>query len=773
MKFRTLLSLFLVSLLCLASFVAAEGESDAAAPADASQGAYDGFSSEEAAQLREKAESFHFQAETSRLMNLIINSLYKNKEIFLRELISNGSDALDKIRFLALTGGRSVDSLGPLEVKVQADKDANLLIITDTGVGMTRQDMQNNLGTIAKSGTAEFLGKMEAGEGDMGLIGQFGVGFYSAFLVADTVTVVSKHDDDEQHIWESTSDGVFTIVKDPRGNTLGRGTRIILHLKEEAKEYTQDDTLKNLIKKYSEFINFPISLWTTKTETVEVPDDSPVEKEETEAAEGEEEVEDGEEEEEEEGPRMKKVQQTTSDFEQVNTNKPIWTRPIEEVTAEEYVSFYKSFSKETQDPLGHIHFKAEGEVEFRSILYIPGTAPGNLFSSAEMTMDNIKLYVRRVFITDMDVEGLLPKYLKFIKGIVDSDDLPLNISRETLQQHKMLKVIKKKLTRKALDMIKKIADDSEEKYEKFLDEYATSLKLGIMEDASNRKRLSKLLRFKSSVSEANEESKRGISLDSYVERMKKNQESIFFLAGASLEEIKSSPFLERLQARGYEVLFMHEPIDEYCLQSMTDYEGHKFQNVAKEGLKFGDEDEDDKEAAKALEETFKPLGDYLKGILSKTVEKVVVSNRLTTSPVALVASQYGWSGNMERIMRAQAYAQSNDPMAQYHATQKKVLEINPKHPIIKALLARVEAESTDDETALQVRVLVDTAILRSGFIMTDHAEFAERIDRILRSSLGLDRNEKIEVNEKPAPEAEAEEEAEEAEEVVGDERDEL
>ena len=416
----------------------------------------DGLSTAEYKTLREAGEKHQFQAEVDRMMKLIINSLYTNKEIFLRELISNASDALDKIRFMSLKDKTILGESTDLTIKIHADKENKVLHITDTGIGMTKNDLVRNLGTIAKSGTAEFLTAVQAGSQDTSsLIGQFGVGFYSAFLVADTVIVTTKHNDDKQYIWESNA-AEFTIIEDTReGEQMERGTRVSLYLKEEAQDFLEQETIRNLVTKYSEFIQFDIYLYTSKTIEEEVEEDKKEEeevvveegetKEEDDAEEAEEEEAKVEEEEDEsakakpaEGEKAKK-ERTVWDWEVINANKPIWTRASKDVQDDEYAKFYKSFSKETKDPLAHMHFTAEGEVTFRSILFVPGEAPTNMYSDYGQKKQSIKMYVRRVFITD-SFDDLLPKYLSFVKGVVDSDDLPLNISRETLQQHKLLKV---------------------------------------------------------------------------------------------------------------------------------------------------------------------------------------------------------------------------------------------------------------------------------------------------------------------------------------------
>ncbi|XP_027006967.1 endoplasmin isoform X2 [Tachysurus fulvidraco] len=722
----------------------------------------DGLNAAQIKEIREKSEKFAFQAEVNRMMKLIINSLYKNKEIFLRELISNASDALDKIRLLSLTNEDALAANEELTVKIKSDKEKNMLHITDTGIGMTKEELIKNLGTIAKSGTSEFLNKMTEmqteGQTTSDLIGQFGVGFYSAFLVADKVIVTSKHNNGTQHIWESDSNE-FSIIEDPRGDTLGRGTTITLVLKEEASDYLELETIKNLVRKYSQFINFPIYVWSSKTETVEEPiEEEEAEKEaEKEPAEDEAEVE--EEEEDKDKPKTKKVEKTVWDWELMNDIKPIWQRPVKEVEEDEYKAFYKTFSRDNEEPLSHIHFTAEGEVTFKSILFVPAAAPRGLFDEyGSKKNDFIKLFVRRVFITD-DFHDMMPKYLNFVKGVVDSDDLPLNVSRETLQQHKLLKVIRKKLVRKTLDMIKKIA---EEQYnDKFWKEFGTNIKLGVIEDHSNRTRLAKLLRFQTSHSESVLS-----SLEQYVERMKEKQDKIYFMAGTSRKEAESSPFVENLLKKGYEVIYLTEPVDEYCIQALPEFDGKRFQNVAKEGIKF-DESDKAKEKREALEKEYEPLTTWLKDkSLKDKIEKAVLSQRLTKSPCALVASQYGWSGNMERIMKAQAYQTGKDISTNYYASQKKTLELNPKHPLIKEMLKRV-ASNEDDQTASDLAVvLFETATLRSGYQLADTKAYGDRIERMLRLSMNIDLDEQVEEEPEEEPEEPAEEEEAEDEEEV-------
>ncbi|KAK9759172.1 Hsp90 protein [Popillia japonica] len=690
----------------------------------------DGLNVAQMKELREKSEKFQFQTEVNRMMKLIINSLYRNKEIFLRELISNASDALDKIRLMSLTDPNVLDTNSELNIRIKADKEGNMLHITDTGIGMTKSDLISNLGTIAKSGTAEFLSKMQDASAitDMNdMIGQFGVGFYSAFLVADKVVVTSKHNSDIQYIWESDA-GAFSIVEDPRGDTLKRGTTISLQLKPEAKDFLEQDTIRNLVKKYSQFINFPIYLWASRTEQVEEVIEE--EAEETEKSKPETSDEDAaveEEEAEEDKPKTKKVDKTIWDWELLNDSKPIWTRKATEVEDKEYDEFYKALTKDSTEPLTKVHFVAEGEVTFKALLFVPKVQPSESFNRYGTKTDNIKLYVRRVFITD-EFNDMMPNYLNFIRGIVDSDDLPLNVSRETLQQHKLIKVIKKKLVRKVLDMLKKIP---EEQYEKFWKEYSTNIKLGTIEDPSNRTRLAKLLMFHSSNSD------NLTSLSDYVKRMKSKQERIFYIAGATKDEVKKSPFVERLLRKGYEVLYLVEAVDEYTISAIPEFEGKKFQNVAKEGFSLT-EAEGGKKQLEQYESQFEPLTKWLADdALKEHIAKATVSERLSDSPCALVASMFGWTGNMERLAISNAHQKADDPQRSYYLNQKKTLEINPRHPLMRELLKRVNDDPSDPTAKDMAVMLFKTATLRSGYMLKETHDFAHSIEMMMRKTLGV------------------------------------
>lgn len=655
----------------------------------------------------------------------------------MRELISNASDALDKIRMLSLTDRSVLDVQPELNIRIKADKDSGMLHITDTGIGMTKQDLINNLGTIAKSGTAEFLSKMQNAETaqDMNdMIGQFGVGFYSAFLVADKVIVTTKNNDDKQYIWESDS-ASFSIVEDPRGDTLKRGTTVSLELKPEAKDFLEHDTVRTLVKKYSQFINFPIYLWTSRTESIEEPieeEASPEEKPET-----DEEDAAVEEEKEEDKPKTKKVEKTVWDWELLNDSKPIWTRKPSEIEDKEYDEFYKSLTKDTKPPLTKIHFVAEGEVTFKSLLFVPTAQPSESFNRYGTKTDNIKLYVRRVFITD-EFNDMMPSYLSFVRGVVDSDDLPLNVSRETLQQHKLIKVIKKKLVRKVLDMLKKLP---QEEYEKFWKEFSTNIKLGIIEDPANRTRLAKLLYFFSSNGD------KQTNLADYVSRMKPKQDKIFYIAGASKGEVRKSPFVERLLRKGYEVLYLVEAVDEYTISAIPEFDGKKFQNVAKEGFSLT-ESEGGKEQLEQLKTTFEPLTKWLsENALKEQIARAVVSERLSDSPCALVASLFGWTGNMERLAVSNAHQKSDDPQKSYYLNQKKTLEINPRHPLMRELLKRVSDDQNDPTAKDMALMMFRTATLRSGYMLQDTADFAQSIEAMMRKTLGVSLDEQVEEEE--------------------------
>ncbi|MBA0855688.1 hypothetical protein Goshw_017354 [Gossypium schwendimanii] len=673
-------------------------------------------------------EKFEYQAEVSRLLDLIVHSLYSHKEVFLRELVSNASDALDKLRFLSVTEPSLLGDSGELEIRIKPDPDNGTITITDTGIGMTKEELIDCLGTIAQSGTSKFLKALKENKdlgADNGLIGQFGVGFYSAFLVAEKVVVSTKSPkSDKQYVWEAVADSSSYVIReetDPE-NILVRGTQITLYLRSDDKyEFSDPTRIQNLVKNYSQFVSFPIYTWQEKSRTVEVEEEEP--------------PKEGEENPEVTEVKKKKTTKTEKywDWELANETKPIW-----------------------------------GEVEFRSVLYIPGMGPLNNEDVVNPKTKNIRLYVKRVFISD-DFDGeLFPRYLSFVKGVVDSDDLPLNVSREILQESRIVRIMRKRLVRKTFDMIQEISEsENKEDYKKFWENFGRFLKLGCIEDSGNHKRITPLLRFYTSKSE-----EELTSLDEYVENMGENQKAIYYLATDSLKSAKTAPFLEKLVQKDIEVLYLVEPIDEVAIQNLQTYKEKKFVDISKEDLELGwclwfllfiywlkgewylplaallfisdgfgvnlmefvvipgDEDEVKERETK---QEFNLLCDWIKQQLGDKVAKVQISKRLSSSPCVLVSGKFGWSANMERLMKAQALG---DTASLEFMRGRRILEINPDHPIIKDLNAACKNAPESSEAKRAVDLLYDTALISSGFSPDSPAELGNKIYEMMAMALG-------------------------------------
>ena len=619
-------------------------------------------------------ETLGFQAEVKQLLHLMIHSLYSNKEIFLRELISNASDACDKLRFEALNNTGLYGDDGDLKIRIAYDKAARTLTISDNGVGLSREEAVEHLGTIAKSGTREFFAALTGDQArDAHLIGQFGVGFYSSFIVADKVTVVSRRAGlpaDQAVCWESAGEGDFSVEM---VNKAGRGTDVTLHLREGEEEFLNGWKLKSIIRKYSDHITLPILM-------------------------KKEEWKDGE-------------QVVSDEDETVNQANALWARSKSDISDEQYTEFYKHVAHDFEDPLAWTHARVEGKQEYTQLLYVPARAPFDLWD--RNARHGVKLYVRRVFIMD-DAEQLMPLYLRFIRGVVDSSDLPLNVSREILQQSKDIEAIRNGCTRKVLGMLEDMAGNEKEKYAKFWTAFGTVLKEGVGEDHANKDKIAKLLRFASTHTGSETQE---VSLDDYIARMKEGQEKIYFVTAETFNAAKNSPHLEIFKKKGIEVLLLAERVDEWVTGYLTEYEGKQLQSVAKGGLDLGKlEDEAEKKEAEKAADEYKELLDKVKTSLGERVKDVRVTHRLTDSPSCLVADEHDVSGNLARILKA---AGQKAPASQ------PILEINPNHPAVQRL--KYEETRFDDWTAL----LFEQALLAEGGQLDDPAGFVKRINDLM------------------------------------------
>ena len=622
-------------------------------------------------------ETMEFQTEVRQLLHLMINSLYSNKEIFLRELVSNASDACDKLRFEALSDDALMEGDPDMSIIVEFDKDARTITISDNGIGMSRQEVIDNLGTIAKSGTKQFFEALSGDQAsDANLIGQFGVGFYSAFIVADNVVVETRRaGTTAEHgvRWESTGEGDFSLETIEKAS---RGTKVILHLREGEDEFLDNYRLRHIIRTYSDHISLPIKMWS-----------QPVAEEGKEAPEPE--------------------------LEMVNSASALWARPKNEITEEEYNEFYKHVGHDFQDPLCHIHSRVEGNLEYTSLLYVPSKAPFDLWD--RHSQHGIKLYVRRVFIMD-DAEQLMPQYMRFVRGVIDSSDLPLNVSREILQHNKAIDSMRAGSVKKVLGMLEDLAKNDPDKYTTFWNEFGRVMKEGPAEDAANKEKIAGLLRFATTKTD---EEAQTVSLQDYVDRMPEGQDKIYYITADSFNAAKNSPHLEVFRNKGIEVLLLGERVDEWLVSALTEFDGKPLQSVAKGDLDLGElEDKEEKEKQKAAEEANKDFVTRIKDALGDTVKDVRVTHRLTSTPACLVADQHDMSGNLERILKE---------AGQDIPTMKPILEINPDHALVEMLKQQSEDELFKDWS----QILFDQALLAEGGQLEDPAGFVSRLNAML------------------------------------------
>ncbi|MEJ6476064.1 molecular chaperone HtpG [Pseudoalteromonas piscicida] len=626
-------------------------------------------------------ETLGFQTEVKQLLNLMIHSLYSNKEIFLRELVSNASDAADKLRYLALQNGDLYEGDAELRVRLSVDKDAKTITISDNGIGMTRDEVISSLGTIAKSGTADFFKNLTGDQAkDSQLIGQFGVGFYSAFIVADKVTVRTRKAGEAQAIeWESQGEGDFTIAEIEKAD---RGTEITLHLREEESEFLETYRLRGIVTKYSDHISIPVELYKDP-----VP--------------------------ESEGPDGEKIEAQPGEWEAINKATALWTRDKSEISDEEYKEFYKHVGHDWEEPLSWAHNKVEGKTEYTSLLYIPKKAPFDLYNRERQA--GLKLYVQRVFIMD-DAEQFMPSYLRFVKGLLDSNDLPLNVSREILQDNKITQAIRKGCTSRVLKMLERMGKNKPEDYQTFWNEFGNVIKEGPAEDFANKEAIAKLLRFSSTDTD---EQTQNVSLEQYIERMKEGQDKIYYVVADSFEAAKSSPHLEIFRKKGIEVLLLSDRVDEWMMSHLTEFNEKQFQSITRGDLDLGDmDDEETKKAHEESEKEVEGLVERVKTVLGEKVKEVRFTHRLTDSPACVVADDNDMSSQMQKLM---------EQVGQAVPESKPVFELNPEHQLVKHL----NNEQDEDKFGQWAEVLLDQAMLAERGSLKDPAGFVSRLNKLM------------------------------------------
>ncbi len=632
-----------------------------------------------------KKENLQFQTEVSQLLQLMINSLYSNKEIFLRELLSNANDACDKLRFAALADDSLNEGDTELKIEVDFDTDAQTVTIRDNGIGMTRDEVIENIGTIAKSGTKEFMSKLTGDEAkDSQMIGQFGVGFYSAFIVADKVTLKTRKAGEKSGVtWESTGEADFSIEETKIEN---KGTEITLHLKDDEKEFAAEFRLKSIITKYADHLSLPIYM--LETTEVESEEDDKDDKEDE-----------------------NKEKATVTEWKQVNKAQALWTMSKNDIKDEDYKEFYKTVSHDWNDPLTWVHSQVEGKFDYTSLLYIPGKAPFDLWEPE--AQHGLKLYVQRTFIMD-DSKNLLPRYLRFIKGVIDSNDLPLNVSREILQSNKVIDSIKRASTKKILTLLKRMANSDAAKYQEFWNEFGTVMKEGVQEDHSNKEELSKLLRFSTT---NNDDKTQNVSLEEYLSRMGAEQEHIYYISAESYNTAKNSPHLEVFKKKDIEVVLLHDRIDEWLVNGLTEFDGKKLQSVAKGDLDKLDT-EKDKKATEKAEKDNKEVIEKMQTILADKVDKIKISSRLTDSAACIVLNDQDMALYMQQLMKQ---------AGQSVPTSKPTLEINIDHKIFK----KIQEEKDDDNFSDWTSLVFDQALLAEGGQLEDPSGFVIRMNKLM------------------------------------------
>ena len=695
-----------------------------------------------------------------KLIRILIDNLYQNKDIFLRELISNANDALDKIRFQMIRDP-TVTENGPkdLEILIDVNEEQKTLSITDTGIGMTKEELIENLGRIAKSGTSEFQKMLQSG--DTNLIGQFGVGFYSAFLVADKVTVISKSNNStKQYIWISDATSRFSVVEDPRGVTLGRGTSIILHLKDNCYNYVDRDRLVSIIKHYSMFVDFPVKIWhfkdvyVTESKNEESTEADKIGKDifndDNNKDVIEEESEDDKETSEENDAQLSKSKKSNKEDEdnedyevikkriwqwvQINDKKPIWLRDPTEVSESDYDEFFMIFYKEPKPPLLHTHFNAEGRVIFNALFFIPSVPPP-AEKTFEQTTRNIRLYVKRILVADEWNDEILPTYLHFVKGVIDSNDLTLNVDRDRLIKLNSLKLIKRRVTTKILSVLRNMFLNDPIKYAEFYSKFSGNIKFGVVDDPANKQMLSKLLMFYTSYSP-----RKLTTLDDYVARMKKGQEKIYWIGAPTIDEAVMSPYMEDLLDQGYEVLFAIEPIDVHCFEQMGEFDGIPLSNPEKKEASQLDEKVQDVSGFNISQRNFNRYVRWFKRVIGEKIDSVVLSNRLHTTPAICISTSYGYTASHERLLRAQTVHDSK--LDENLIMNHKILELNFDHPTIKDLLERIKKDQLNIVfcTCIEdARLLFDNALLAGGFQLTDSLNFTKRVFRMIGKSYDIDK----------------------------------